>query len=141
MVVFQEEDSGMARPSGAYVTICVRYARWLGKGLHAEPGDWLVNQEGDPHAVTLVTSSQRVAGVAEILVPSLERLLAELAKECASFVIDYSGGEFACVAFDEQGRSLANVVASDASAAVAQALVFIRAERATQERATRIAQS
>jgi hypothetical protein len=84
-----------------------------------------------------VTSPQRAAGEEEILVPSLERLLAELAKECASFVIDYSGGEFACVAFDEQGRSLANVVASDASAAVAQALVFIRAERAAQERATR----
>jgi hypothetical protein len=127
----------MARPSDAYVTICVRYARWLGKGLQPEPGDWLVNQEGHPHAVTLVTSPQRAAGEEEILVPSLERLLAELAKECASFVIDYTGGEFACVAFDEQGRSLANVVASDASVAVAQALVFIRAERAAQERATR----
>jgi len=131
----------MAKPSEAYVTICVRYARWLGKGLQPEPGDWLVNQEGHPHMVTLVESPQRVASEEEIVVPSLERLLMELAKECASFVIDYSGGEFACVAFDEQGRSLANVVADDASAAVARALVFIRAERAAQERASGIPQS
>jgi len=70
----------------------------------------------------------------EVLVPKLERLLAQLAQECASFVLDYSAGEFACVAFDEHGRTLANVVAPEPSSAVAQALVFIRAERSAHER-------
>jgi len=119
----------MATPSATYIAVCQRYARWLAGERAAEPGDWIVPLRGAPEQARLVVAPIVVAA-SEVVVPRLERLLTELARECSSFVLDFSSGEFACVAFDEQGRTLANVVASDPAAAAAQALAFIRAERA-----------
>ncbi|MCX2726395.1 hypothetical protein OO015_02670 [Thermomicrobium sp. 4228-Ro] len=121
----------MSGPSEAYVTLCQRFARWLTSDRRAEPGDWVVARGALPQAARVVTEPV-VVGNAEVVVPRLERLLTDLSRECAAFVLDYSSGEYACVAFDEQGRTLANVVAGDPAAALAQALVFIRAERAAQ---------
>jgi len=121
----------MNGPSGAYTAICQRFARWLVSERCAEPGDWIVSRGGSPESAQLVMEPVWVEkGV--VVVPRLERLLSELSRECTSFVLDFTSREYACVAFDEQGRTLANVVASDPAAAVAQALVFIRAERAAQ---------
>ncbi|MCX7623684.1 MAG: hypothetical protein RMK01_06210 [Thermomicrobium sp.] len=125
----------MSSPSDAYLSICERFGRWLATSRVAEPGDWLLPRESGARSPRLATERQPVPDD-EILVPRLERLLAELRAETAAFVLDFSNSEFACVAFDEQGRTLANVVAGDPAAAVAQALVFIRAERAANERAS-----
>lgn len=116
-------------PSESLIQLCRRYERWLTQNLTPEPGDWWISR-GDTSAMpSLVGEGNEIPGNA-VLIPRLEGFLQVLATECASFVLDYSHGEFACVAFDERGRSLANVVATDPSLAVAQALVFIRAERA-----------
>lgn len=124
----------MRIPSQPYVSLCQRYRRWLTADLRPEPGDWVAPKDGHPDTVRLVMAPTESVPEEEVLVPKLERLLAQLAQECASFVLDYSAGEFACVAFDEHGRTLANVVAPEPSSAVAQALVFIRAERSAYER-------
>lgn len=121
----------MSRPSETYVSLCQRFARWLTEERVACPGDWLAPDRGDASELRLVLEPVPVPNDA-VVVPCLERLLDELRRECASFVLDYTSGEFACVAFDDHGRMLANVVASDPAAAAAQALVFIRAERAAQ---------
>ncbi len=122
----------MRMPSHTYIALCQRYERWLTGSLRPEPGDWVVPRHGHPDEIHLVVTPIELVPEG-VLVPRLERLLSQLAEECASFVLDYSGGEFACVAFDEHGRTLANVVAPEPSSAVAQALVFIRAERSVQE--------
>lgn len=124
----------MRIPSETYVSLCQRYRRWLTAELHPEPGDWIARKDGRPEVLRLVVSPSEPLATEEVLVPRMERLVAQLAQECASFVLDYSAGEFACVAFDEYGRTLANVVAPEPCTAVAQALVFIRAERSAHER-------
>ncbi|MCS7052023.1 MAG: hypothetical protein NZL87_10435 [Thermomicrobium sp.] len=122
----------MRRPSPSYVELCRRYRRWLTEGLDPEPGDWVVRIGHDGGAVRLVSEDSSRLAAGEVLVPRLERLLWLLAREATSFVLDHSAGEFACVAFDAEGRTLANVVATEPALAVAQALAFIRAERAAQ---------
>lgn len=121
-------------PSDTLVALCQRYERWLSRGVRPWPGDWRAPRRGPQRSVQLIGEPADSLREDEVLVPRLERLLEWLAAECASFVLDWSGGEFACVAFDEHGRSLANVVATDPAVAVAQALVFIRVEREAHER-------
>jgi len=128
---------GMIEPSGApwsvprsYLKLCQGFGAALTARLTPEPGDWLWGPDG----LELVTSATRQRQPGEVLVPRLERLLRLLEAEAPVFVLDYQRGDYACLAFDQEGRSLANVVAPCPAEAVLRAILFIRAERAANDR-------
>ncbi len=114
----------------SYLKLCQGFGRALTSELDPEPGDWLWGPSG-VEAVTLPTQGRRPE---QVLLPRLERLLRLLQEEAPVFVLDYNRGDYACLAFDEAGRSLANVVAPYPAEAVLRAILFIRAERAANVR-------
>lgn len=113
-------------PSSGYIRLCSGVARRLTRTLAPEPGDWLVG----PNGLRLVGTEPVACTPQDVVLPRLSRLLQLLAAEVETFVIDYAGGEYACLAFDEAGRPLANVVARTPEEAVLRALVFVQTERA-----------
>lgn len=110
----------------SYLQLCQGFARKLTAQLEPEPGDWLWGE----HGLRVVTTPGEHRKPGDVLVPRLERLLRLLQDEAPVFVVDYSQGDYACLAFDDAGRSLANVVARFPAEAVLRAILFIRAERA-----------
>ena len=111
----------------SYLKLCQGFARSLTSQLDPEPGDWLW---GPANGVEIVTMPPQGRSPEQVLLPRLERLLCLLQEEAPVFVLDYNQGDYACLAFDEAGRSLANVVAPYPAEAVLRAILFIRAERA-----------
>jgi hypothetical protein len=123
-------SSGEAGPvPRSYLKLCAGFGAALTSRLEPEPGDWLWESD----RLELVTAPPRQRRPGEVLVPSLERVLRLLEVEAPVFVLDYQRGDYACLAFDEEGRSLANVVARFPAEAVLRAVLFIRAERAAND--------
>ncbi len=114
----------------SYLKLCQGFGRALTSELHPEAGDWLWGPDG----LEVVTSPPRAPRPDDVLIPRLDRLLRLLQDEVPVFVLDYNQGDYACLAFDEAGRSLANVVAPYPAEAVLRAILFIRAERAANVR-------
>jgi len=110
----------------SYLKLCQGFARSLTSRLDPEPGDWLWGPDG----LEVVAWPPQDRHPEQVLLPRLERLLYLLQEEAPVFVLDYNQGDYACLAFDEAGRSLANVVAPYPAEAVLRAILFIRAERA-----------
>lgn len=110
----------------SYLKLCQGFARSLTSRLDPEPGDWLWG----PNGLEVVAWPPQGRDPEQVLLPRLERLLRLLQEEAPVFVLDYNQGDYACLAFDEAGRSLANVVAPYPAEAVLRAILFIRAERA-----------
>ena len=110
----------------SYLKLCQGFARSLTSRLDPEPGDWLWGPDG----LEVVACPPQDRHPEQVLLPRLERLLYLLQEEAPVFVLDYNQGDYACLAFDKAGRSLANVVAPYPAEAVLRAILFIRAERA-----------
>lgn len=114
----------------SYVRLCRGMGRPLTSTLEPRPGDWLLREDGE---LELATDPPRALQPGEIVVPRLERLVELIHAEAPSVVIDAYSSDFACLAFDGDGRSLANIVSRNIEEAVMRALLFIQSERAANE--------
>ncbi len=112
--------------AASYLRLCRGQGKRLCSSLAPRPGDWLLGPDGPE----LVGESPRPLATGEVVVPRLDRVVELLREEAASAVVSYEAGDFACLAFDEHGRSLANVVSKTPEEAALRALLFIQAERA-----------
>lgn len=129
------DERGPAEIKGiasSYIRLCKGQGRTLTSTLEPAPGEWLLRADGE---LELAGDPPRVLAKGEIVIPRLERLLALLREQVGSLALDYQQGDFACVAFDAEGRSLANVVSRNPEEAALRALLFILAERAANDAA------
>lgn len=115
--------------AATYLRLCQRHGRKLVSALEPEPGEWALG----PNGLALLGDPPRPLAGDEILIPRLDRLFRILSTEAEAVVIDLHQNEFACVAFDDKDRSLANTVERSPEEAVMRAILFIRAERQEQE--------
>ncbi|MDI3339646.1 MAG: hypothetical protein QJR03_03860 [Sphaerobacter sp.] len=113
-----------------YIRVCQGPGRRLLSSLAPEPGEWILRADGE---LELAGDPPRPLAEGEVVVPRLHRLIALLRAEAHSVVIDCYPTDYACMAFDEDGVSLANVVSFSPEEAALRALLFIRAERAAHE--------
>jgi len=113
-----------------YIRVCKGPGRRLLSTLTPEPGEWILRADGE---LELAGDPPRALEEGEVLVPSLARLIALLREDADSVVISCYPDDYACMAFDEDGVSLANVVSLSPEEAALRALLFIRAERAAHE--------
>lgn len=115
-------------PQG-YIRVCKGPGRNLMSTLEPESGDWILRADDE---LELVGDPPRVLAEGEVLVPRLSRLIELLRAEAHSTLIDCRDGEYACMVFDEDESSLANIVSFSPEEAALRALLFVRAERAAQ---------
>jgi hypothetical protein len=70
----------------------------------------------------------------EIVIPRLEQLICRLRQHAEVVVIDCLPQDFACLAFDDDGSTLANIVAGDPEEAAFRALLLLASEQAEGSR-------
>lgn len=114
----------------SYIQLCKGQGRNLTSRIEPAPGEWLLRADGE---LELAGDPPRALAKGEVVIPRLERLLALLREQIGSLALDYQQGDFACLAFDPEGRSIANVVSRNPEEAALRALLFILAERAANE--------
>lgn len=123
----QETIKGFA-PS--YIRLCRGQARRLTGSLDPQPGDWILREDGE---LELAADPPRAMAESEVVVPRLDRVIQLLRAEAPSIVIDCYPADYACMVFDEHGRSLANFVSRNPEEAALRALLFVQSERAANE--------
>lgn len=116
--------------AASYLRLCRGQGRSVTAALAPEAGDWLLRPDGE---LELVGDPPRALGPDEVVVPRLDRLVQLLRAVAESLVIDCYPADYACVAFDGEGRSLANVVSRSPEEAALRTLLFVRAEKAANE--------
>ncbi|HUY99080.1 MAG TPA: hypothetical protein VMU89_01925 [Thermomicrobiaceae bacterium] len=116
--------------AASYLRLCRGQARSVTAALEPQAGDWLLRPDGE---LELAVDPPRPLAADELVVPRLDRLVQLLRGEAESLVIDCHTADYACVAFDGDGRSLANVVARTPEEAALRALLFVQAEKAANE--------
>lgn len=121
----QEPDmvNGFAR---TYLRLCRGQAKPFCSTLEPRPGDWILGKDG---TMSLCPDPPRPLAKDEVLVPRLDRVIELLRAEAHAFVIDCYPQDFACAAFDEESRSLANVVSKTPEEAAMRALLFVHSEK------------
>jgi hypothetical protein len=115
-----------------YLRLCRGQGFQLTSTLKPRPGDWVLG-ENVPDDLELITEPARALRDREVVVPSLGRLVQMLREQAHAVVIDCYPDDFACMAFDENSFSLANVVSRNPEEAALRALLFILSERAANE--------
>jgi|SRR5579875_2221015 len=113
--------------SRSYLRLCRGQARQLCSALEPRPGDWIF---GPDEQLSLCPGPARALEAGEVVVPRLDRVVEMLRSEVHAFVIDCYPEDFACAAFDEESRSLANVVSQTPEEAAMRALLFVLSEKA-----------
>ena len=116
--------------AASYLRLCRGQARGVTSALQPQAGDWLLRADGE---LDLAGDPPRALAPGEVVVPRLDRVVQLLRAEAESLVIDCHMADYACVAFDGDGRSLANVVARSPEEAALRALLFVQAEKAANE--------
>jgi hypothetical protein len=116
----------------SYLRLCRGQGLKFCSALQPEPGDWILG-ESIPDDMRLTGSPPEPLVKEEVVVPSLKRLVHLLRAEAHSVVIDCYPDDFACMAFNEDSFSLANVVSRNPEEAVLRALLFILSEKAAHQ--------
>jgi hypothetical protein len=116
----------------SYLRLCRGQGFQLTSNLEPRTGDWVLG-ENVPDDLQLITDPARALREREVVVPSLGRLVQMLREQAHAVVIDCYPDDFACMAFDENSFSLANVVSRNPEEAALRALLFILSERAANE--------
>lgn len=83
--------------------------------------DWILGQDG----ISRVEGSDHVLAEDEVIIPRLDQLIRRLREHAEVVVIDCLPEDFACLVFDGDGGTLANVVAGDAEEAALRALLAL----------------
>ncbi|HET9016926.1 MAG TPA: hypothetical protein VFN57_15095 [Thermomicrobiaceae bacterium] len=115
--------------AASYLRLCRGQARPLTSMLVPQAGEWLLRADGDLE-LELAGDPPRALAPGEVVVPRLDRVVQLLRAEAEALVVDYHSGDYACVAFDAEGRSLANVVSRNPEEAALRALLFVQSEKA-----------
>ncbi len=118
----------------SYLRLCRGHGYALTSSLEPQPGDWILG-ERIPDDMRLATDPPGTLQAGEIVVPSLTRLVHLLRQEAYSVVIDCYPDDFACMCFNEDSFSLANVVSRNPEEAAMRSLLFILSEKKAQEAA------
>jgi hypothetical protein len=107
--------------SSRYLQLCRQHRQALALLFQPTAWTWVLGPDGG----TSVGRSARALTENEIVIPCLGQLMDRLRELAEVVVIDCLPGDVACLAFDEDGRTLANVVADDPEEAALQALVLL----------------
>jgi hypothetical protein len=118
--------------STSYLRLCRGQGFQFTSSLEPRPGDWVLGED-IPGDLALMTDPPRPLRDGEVVVPTLSRLVNMLRAQAHAVVIDCYPTDFACMAFDENSFSLANVVSRNPEEAALRALLFILAERAAND--------
>lgn len=110
----------------SYLRLCRGQARQLCSRLEPRPGDWILSPD---EQLSLCPDPARALETGEVVVPRLDRVVELLRSEVHAFVIDCYPEDYACAAFDEASRSLANVVSKSPEEAGMRALLFVISEK------------
>jgi hypothetical protein len=116
----------------SYLRLCRGQGKEFASSLAPDPGDWILG-ETIPDDMRLAGSPAGELNEGEVVVPSLTRLVHLLRQEAHAVVIDCYPEDFACMCFNEQSFSLANIVSRNPEEAAFRALLFIRSEKAAQQ--------
>lgn len=116
----------------SYLRLCRGQGYELASSLTPQPGEWILGPNV-PDDMRLAADPPGELAEGEIVVPSLTRLVHMLREEAYSVVIDCYPEDFACMCFNEDSFSLANVVSRNPEEAAFRALLFIIAERKANE--------
>jgi hypothetical protein len=116
----------------SYLRLCRGQGYDFASKLTPEPGDWILG-ENIPADMRLEGNPAGELQDGEVVVPSLTRLVHLLRQEAHAVVIDCYPDDFACMCFNEQSFSLANIVSRNPEEAAFRALLFILSEKAAQQ--------
>lgn len=109
-----------------YLQFCREHRQEINRLFPPAPWDWLLGPEG----MSRVGGSTPVLAGNEIVIPQLDRLIRRLREHTEVVLIDFLPQDVACLAFDDEGSPLANIVAGDAEEAALRALLLLVARRA-----------
>lgn len=113
----------------SYIQLCRQHRQELRMLFRPAPWDWLLGKAG----ISRAGGSTPILSENEIVIPRLDQLVRRLREHAEVVVIDCLPQDFACLAFDEDGCTLANVVAGDAEEAALRALLLLAARPAAQQ--------
>ena len=116
----------------SYLRLCRGQGKEFASKLTPAPGDWILG-ESIPDDMRMAGNPAGDLAEGEVVVPSLTRLVHLLRQEAHAVVIDCYPEDFACMCFNEQSFSLANIVSRNPEEAAFRALLFIISEKAAQE--------
>ena len=116
----------------SYLRLCRGQGYALASKLTPQPGDWILGKDL-PDEMRMAGDPPGKLKDGEVVVPTLTRLIHLLREEAHSVVIDCYPEDFACMVFNEDSFSLANVVSRNPEEAAFRALLFIQSERAANE--------
>ena len=114
----------------AYLQLCRQHRQTIRQLFQPAPWDWILGPDGISRAGVSIHPLDED----EIVIPRLERLIRQLRQHTEVVVIDCLPQDFACLAFDEDGSTLANVVAGDPEEAAFRALLLLASGRAGDSR-------
>lgn len=109
----------------AYLQLCRQNQQQIGELFPPAAWDWLLG----PAGISRVKPSTEVLDDDEAIVPRLDRLIRRLREHAEVVVIDCLPEDYACLAFDEDGCTLVNVVANGAEEAALRALLLLASKR------------
>src|SRR5690606_27383682 len=98
----------------------------LSRLFRPAPWDWLLGPDG----VSRAGGPDRLPFGQDVVIPRLDQLIRRLRDHAPAVVLDCLPQDFACLAFDEDGWTLANVVASDVEEAALKALLLLAGQDA-----------
>jgi hypothetical protein len=116
----------------SYLRLCRGQGNDFASKLTPQPGDWILG-ENIPEEMRLAGNPPGELGENEVVVPSLTRLVHLLRQEAHAVVIDCYPEDFACMCFNEDSFSLANIVSRNPEEAAFRALLFILSEKAANQ--------
>lgn len=112
--------------SSRYLQLCRQHRKALAILFRPATWNWVLSPDG----VANVGRSARALTENEIVIPCLGQLMDRLRELAEVVVIDCLPGDVACLAFDEDGRTLVNVVANGPEEAALQALLLLARQSA-----------
>lgn len=114
----------------AYIQLCWQHRQDIRRLFEPAPWDWILGPDG----ISRAGASTQPLDEEEIVIPRLQRLLRRLRQHAEVVVIDCLPQDIACLAFDEDGSTLANVVAGDPEEAAFRAVLLLASERGGDSR-------
>ncbi len=112
--------------SSSYLQLCRQHRKALAILFRPATWNWVLSPDG----VANVGGTPRALGESEVVIPRLDQLMDQLRELAEVVVIDCLPEDVACLAFDENGSTLVNVVADDPEGAALQALLLLARQSA-----------
>ncbi len=112
--------------TAGYLQLCQQHRQEIRELFPPVAWNWLLGPDG----ISRVAAPARPLDEDEMVVPRLDSLIRRLREHAEVVVIDCLPEDYACLAFDEDGNTLVNVVADGAEEAALRALLLLTRKRA-----------